>query len=68
MDGSPPPPLVRWAREEDAPAIAAVVVDALSDKYGPALGRAEVCFDVRSDVALEVLEEIHRGTMPRHGQ
>ena len=33
-----------------------------------ALGRAEVCFDVRSDVALEVLEEFHRGTMPRHGQ
>ena len=42
MDGSPPPPLVRRAREEDAPAVAAVVVDALSDKYGPALGRAAV--------------------------
>jgi 3-dehydroquinate synthase len=33
-----------------------------------ALGRAEVCFDVRSEVALEVLEEVHRGNTPRHGQ
>jgi ribosomal protein S18 acetylase RimI-like enzyme len=38
--GTPPPPAVRRAREDDAPAIAAVVVEALSDKYGPALGRA----------------------------
>jgi ribosomal protein S18 acetylase RimI-like enzyme len=42
MAGSPPPPHVRRAREEDASEIAAVVVDALSDKYGPALGRAAV--------------------------
>lgn len=35
-----PSPLVRRAREDDAPAIAAVVVEALADKYGPALGRA----------------------------
>jgi 3-dehydroquinate synthase len=33
-----------------------------------ALGRAEVSFDVRSAVALEVLEEVHRGTTPRHGR
>jgi 3-dehydroquinate synthase len=33
-----------------------------------ALGRAEVCFDVRSEIVLEVLEEVHRGTTPRHGQ
>jgi 3-dehydroquinate synthase len=33
-----------------------------------ALGRAEVCFDVRSEVVLEVLEEVHRGITPRHGQ
>ena len=38
----PPAPIVRPAREDDAAAIAAVVVDALSDKYGPALGRAAV--------------------------
>jgi ribosomal protein S18 acetylase RimI-like enzyme len=38
----PSAPLVRRAREDDAPAIAAVVVEALSDKYGPALGRAAV--------------------------
>jgi ribosomal protein S18 acetylase RimI-like enzyme len=37
-----PAPVVRRAREDDAPAIAAVVVDALCDKYGPALGRAAV--------------------------
>jgi ribosomal protein S18 acetylase RimI-like enzyme len=37
---TPPTPVVRRAREDDAPAIAAVVVEALSDKYGPALGRA----------------------------
>jgi 3-dehydroquinate synthase len=33
-----------------------------------ALGRAEVCFDVRSEVALEVLQEVHRSTTPRHGR
>ena len=37
----PPAPIVRPAREDDAAAIAAVIVDAL-DKYGPALGRAAV--------------------------
>jgi 3-dehydroquinate synthase len=33
-----------------------------------ALGRAEVCFDVRSEVALEVLDEVHRGPTPGHGR
>lgn len=33
-----------------------------------ALGRAEVCFDVPSETILEVLEEVHSGSMPRHGQ
>ena len=33
-----------------------------------ALGRAEVCFDVRSEIVLEVLEEVHRSTTPRHGR
>ncbi len=33
-----------------------------------ALGRAEVCFDVRSDTILEVLAEVHRGSTPRRGQ
>jgi tRNA (guanine37-N1)-methyltransferase len=42
MPTMPPAPIVRPAREDDAAAIAAVIVDALSDKYGPALGRAAV--------------------------
>ena len=42
MSASPSAPVVRRAREDDAGAIAAVVVDALADKYGPALGRAAV--------------------------
>jgi 3-dehydroquinate synthase len=33
-----------------------------------ALGRAEVSFDVRSEIVLEVLEEVHRGTTPRRGE
>jgi 3-dehydroquinate synthase len=33
-----------------------------------ALGRAEVCFDVQSELVLEVLEQVHRGSMPRRGQ
>ena len=33
-----------------------------------ALGRAEVCFDVPSELVLEVLEQVHRGPMPRRGQ
>jgi 3-dehydroquinate synthase len=32
-----------------------------------ALGRAEVCFDVPSDVVLDVLHEVHRGSMPGSG-
>ena len=42
MRDTPPAAVIRGAREDDAPAIAAVVVEALSDKYGPALGRAAV--------------------------
>jgi 3-dehydroquinate synthase len=33
-----------------------------------ALGRAEVCFDVPSDLVLDVLEEIHGGPTPARGQ
>jgi 3-dehydroquinate synthase len=33
-----------------------------------ALGRAEVCFDVPAETVLEVLEEVHSGSTPRHGQ
>jgi 3-dehydroquinate synthase len=32
-----------------------------------ALGRAEVCFDVSSELVLEVLEEVHAGSTPRRG-
>ncbi len=32
-----------------------------------ALGRADVCFDVQSEVVLEVLEEVHRGPTPGRG-
>jgi ribosomal protein S18 acetylase RimI-like enzyme len=42
MPDTPRQPVVRPARESDAPEIAAVVVDALADKYGPALGRRAV--------------------------
>lgn len=40
MDSGSPDPLVRPAVEADAEAVAALVVDALADKYRPALGRA----------------------------
>jgi 3-dehydroquinate synthase len=32
-----------------------------------ALGHAEVCFDVSSELVLEVLEEVHAGSTPRRG-
>jgi ribosomal protein S18 acetylase RimI-like enzyme len=61
MDASPPRPVVRSAREDDAPAIAAVVVDALADKYGPALGRAAV-----DGVEELVRRDIREGTASRY--
>jgi 3-dehydroquinate synthase len=33
-----------------------------------AIGRAEVCFDVSSELVLEALEEVHRGPMPECGR
>jgi 3-dehydroquinate synthase len=33
-----------------------------------ALGHADVCFDVPSELVLEVLQEIHGGPMPRRGE
>jgi ribosomal protein S18 acetylase RimI-like enzyme len=54
MEPAPPPVVVRRARAADAEAVGGMLAEALSDKYGPALGReaaSAIAGLVRHDLA-----------------